>query len=58
MLATLHLHPDYIGDFDSVTLIIGPTLENMKIYMQGGISEYFTGGPLAPIDLSQAVVSN
>ncbi len=58
VLATLHLHPDYIGDFDSVTLLIGPTLENMKIYMQGGISEYFTGGPLAPIDLSQAVVSN
>ena len=57
-LAALHMIPDYIGDFDSYTLTVGPAIENMKIYMQGGISDYFSGGPVPPIDLSQAVVSN
>jgi len=46
------------GDFDRYDLAVGGYVSSLKLYIQGGISDYFMGGPVAPIDLSEVVVSN
>jgi len=56
--ALFHMSTDPVGDFDRFDFTVGAAGANLRIYMQGAITDYFTGGPVAPIDLSNAVVSN
>lgn len=57
-LATVSMAPDWVGDFDRLELPVGSYLSTMTLYIQGGITDYFVGGSVAPIDLSEVVVTN
>lgn len=54
----VHMSADPVGDFDRFDFTVGAAGAALRIYMQGAITDYFNGGPFAPIDLSNVVVSN
>jgi len=54
----LPMTPDPVGDFDRFAYTVGAAGAHSRIYIQGALTDYFSGGPLAPVDLSNAVVSN
>ncbi len=54
----LPMTPDPVGDFARCTHTVGTAGAHLRIYLQGAITDYFNGGPLAPVDLSNTVVSN
>ncbi len=57
-LAMVRMTPDPDGDFDRYTFDVGSTGANLRFYIQGGITDFFSGGPLAPVDLSNVVFTN
>jgi len=57
-LTVVPMTPDLVGDFSHYALNVGAAGANLRVYMQGAITDYFNGGAIAPIDLSNVVVSN
>ena len=54
-LAVLPMTPDTVGDFDVYNLAVTSNMTSLTIYMQGAITDMFSGGPVAPIDLSNGI---
>ncbi len=54
-LAQIPMTPDGIGDFDRRSQNIGAGIAGLRLYLQGAITAM---GPIAPVDCSNAIVSN
>ncbi len=57
-MITVPFSPSYTGDFVSYPFYCGPNSVGTTWYFQGAITDYLTGGSVAPIDLSMnAIIS-
>jgi len=54
-LAVVPMVPDPVGDFDVYNLKATSVMTSLTIYMQGAITDMFTGGPVDPVDLSNGI---
>lgn len=54
-LTVLPMTPGAVGDFDVYSLNVTPGMTSLTIYMQGAITDMFSGGPVEPIDLSNGI---
>ncbi len=48
----------YTGDFQTLEVDVPPGVANLKMYLQGVVTDYWEGGPVEPIDASNLLISN
>lgn len=57
-LAVQPMSPAAVGDFAVHEFVVGPNAMSCKFYVQGAITDFFSGGPIEPLELSNSLIAN